>query len=122
MFKHVIMNLKVGFDYLSDGFRCCRPDGSDLFLISSPLLHIFDQTMSMLPFATRKRMLLPSIMRPERGLSLKLSGSRMSIPCLGTRTTPRQQRLQQGKEQGWVTVVALLLDAKWPRPRRIASG
>ena len=44
-------------------------------------------------------MLLPSIMRPERGLSLKLSGSRMSIPCLGTRTTPRQQRLQQGKEQ-----------------------
>ena len=30
------------------------------------------------------------------------------------------QRLQQGKERGWVTVVARLLDAKWPRPRRIA--
>ena len=35
----------------------CRPDGSDLYLISSPLLHIFDQTMSMLPFATRTDMI-----------------------------------------------------------------
>ena len=51
-----MMNLKVCFDYFSDWFRCCRPDGSDLFLISSPLLHIFDQTMSMLPFATRTYM------------------------------------------------------------------
>ena len=46
------MNLKVSFYYFSDCFRCCRPDGTDLFLISSPLLHIFNQTMSMLPFAT----------------------------------------------------------------------
>ena len=51
------MNLNVCFDYLSDCFRCCRPDGSDLFLISSPLLHIFDQTKSMLPFATRTDMI-----------------------------------------------------------------
>ena len=36
---------------------CCRPDGSDLYLISSHLLHIFDQTMSMLPFATRTDMI-----------------------------------------------------------------
>ena len=46
------MNLKVSSDYFSDCFRCCWPDGSDLFLIS-PLLHIFDQTMFMLPFAAQ---------------------------------------------------------------------
>lgn len=34
-------------------FHCCRPDGSELLLVSSSLLHIFDQTMYMLPFATR---------------------------------------------------------------------
>ena len=45
------------FDYFSDWFLCCRPDGSDLYLISSPLLHIFDQTISMLPFATRTDMI-----------------------------------------------------------------
>ena len=42
----------------TDDFFCFyRPDGSDLYLISSPLLHIFDQTMSMLPFATRTDMI-----------------------------------------------------------------
>ena len=40
-----------------DLFCCCRPDGSDLYLISANLLHIFDQTMSMLPFATRTDMI-----------------------------------------------------------------
>ena len=40
------------FEYFSDFFHCYRPDGTILYLISSPLLHIFDQTMSMLPFAT----------------------------------------------------------------------
>jgi hypothetical protein len=34
-------------------FCSCRPDGTDFYLISSPFLHMFDQTMSMLPFATR---------------------------------------------------------------------
>ena len=32
-------------------FHCRRNDGSDLYLISANLLHIFDQTMSLLPFA-----------------------------------------------------------------------
>ena len=62
------MNLKVSSDYFSDCFRCCRPDGSDLFLISSPLLHVFDQTMSKLLFATRTDMVD----------ALKMSDTRLS--------------------------------------------
>ena len=34
----------------------CRADGSTLNVISPTLLHIFDQTMAMLPFATRTDM------------------------------------------------------------------
>lgn len=49
--------MKCRFDYCSDCLLCCRPDGSDLYLISSNLLHIFDQTLSMLPFATRTDMI-----------------------------------------------------------------
>ena len=49
--------MKFRIDHCSDCFLCCRPDGSDLDLISSYLLHIFDQTMSMLPFATRTDMI-----------------------------------------------------------------
>jgi hypothetical protein len=37
-------------------FCCCRLDGTDFYLISSPFLHMFEQTMSMLPFATRTDM------------------------------------------------------------------
>jgi hypothetical protein len=64
----------------------CRPEGTDLYLISSPFLHMFDQTMSMLPFVTRTDMFevikkadarasdvdplyLPSTMQLERWLS-----------------------------------------------------
>ena len=85
--------MKCRFYYCSDCLLCCRADGSDLYLISSNFLHIFDQTMSMLPFATRTDMIeafkradakisevyrrsipswtlyLPRMMRQERGLS-----------------------------------------------------
>jgi hypothetical protein len=43
------------FKYI-DFFGSCRLDGTDFYLISSPFLHMFDQTMSMLPFATRTDM------------------------------------------------------------------
>ncbi len=61
-------------------------DGIDFYLISQPFLHVFDQTMSMLPFVTRTDMFevikkadarasyvdplcLPSTMELERWLS-----------------------------------------------------
>jgi hypothetical protein len=47
---------------------CCRPDGTNLYLLFFPLLHIFDQNMSMLPFATRTNMLE----------ALKLSDTKLS--------------------------------------------
>ena len=34
----------------------CRPDGSTLFLIFSDSLHMFDEAMLTLPFATRTDM------------------------------------------------------------------
>ena len=51
-----------------ENFRCCRPDGSELYFISSNILHMFDQIMSMLPFATRTDMIE----------ALKMSDARLS--------------------------------------------